>query len=193
VRRLIRSTALLGAGSAATVIAALLRAKVLAAWLGPQGTGVMAQLATLTAVLVPLATLGMGNGVVSLVAEARGQGDLARVARIERTALTITWMIGGALAVVTALASPWLAPAILEGRAYAWVVVVGAACVPLSAVASLRISMLQGHEAIRSMAGLNAAIAGVGVASSASRTGMPAAAITSPAAWAKCPEPKRVS
>jgi O-antigen/teichoic acid export membrane protein len=125
----------------------------------------MAQLATLTAVLVPLATLGVGNGVVSLIAEARGKGDLARVARIERTALTLTWMIGGALAVITALASPWLAPAILEGRAYAWVVVVGAACVPLSAVASLRISMLQGHEAIRSMAGLNAAIAGVGVAS----------------------------
>ncbi len=165
MRRLVRSTALLGAGSAATVVAALLRAKVLAAWLGPQGTGVMAQLATLTAVLVPLATLGVGNGVVSMVAEARGQGDLARVARIERTALTLAWMVGGALAVVTALASPWLAPAILEGRAYAWVVVVGAACVPLSAVASLRISMLQGHGAIRSMAGLNAAIASVGVAS----------------------------
>jgi enterobacterial common antigen flippase len=165
VRRLVRSTALLGAGSAATVVAAILRAKVLATWLGPQGTGVIAQLATLTAVLVPLATLGIGNGVVALIAEARGKGDLARVARIERTAHSLTWGIGGSLAVITALASPWLAPAILEGRAYAWVVVVGAACVPLSAVASLRISMLQGHEAIRSMAGLNAAIAGVGIAS----------------------------
>ncbi len=165
MRGLVRSTALLGAGSAATVVAALLRAKVLAAWLGPQGTGVMAQLATLTAVLVPLATLGIGNGVVALIAEARGKGDLARVARIERTAHSLTWGIGGSLAVLTALASPWLAPAILEGRAYAWVVVVGAACVPLSAVASLRISMLQGHEAIRSMAGLNAAIAGVSIAS----------------------------
>src|SRR5437870_12782209 len=61
MRRLIQSTALLGIGSAATVLAAILRAKVLAALLGPQGTGLLAQLSTLTAVLVPLATLRPRN------------------------------------------------------------------------------------------------------------------------------------
>ena len=89
MRRLVRSTALLSAGSAATIVAALLRAKVLAAWLGPQGTGVMAQLGSLTQVLVPLATLGAGNGVVALIAEARARGDHARVARVQRTTLGV--------------------------------------------------------------------------------------------------------
>jgi PST family polysaccharide transporter len=148
----------------ATILAALLRAKVLAAWLGPQGTGVMAQLASLTQVLVPLATLGAGNGVVALIADARGRGDLARVARIQRTTLALCWGVGGAIALATALASPWLARGILEGGGDFWIVLVGAVTVPLSAVASLRISMLQGHEAIREMAVLNALIAAVGIA-----------------------------
>ena len=164
MRRLVRSTALLSAGSVATIIAALLRAKVLAAWLGPQGTGVMAQLASLTQVLVPLATLGVGNGVVALIAEARARGDLARVARIQRTTLALCWVMGCAIALAAALGSPWLARAIYEGGEYFWIVVVGAATVPLSAVASLRISMLQGYEAIREMALLNALIAALGIA-----------------------------
>lgn len=163
MRRLVRSTALLSAGSVATIIAALLRAKVLAAWLGPQGTGVMAQLASLTQVLVPLATLGAGNGVVALIAEARSRGDLARVARIQRTTLALCWAVGGAIALGTAIASPWLARAIYEGGEYFWIVIVGAATVPLSAIASLRISMLQGYGAIREMALLSALVAGVGV------------------------------
>lgn len=164
MRALVRSTALLSAGSAATILAALLRAKVLATWLGPQGMGVMAQLAMLTAVLVPLATLGAGNGVVALIAEARGRGDLARVARIQRTTIILSWIVGGALALLAALGSPWIAQGIYQGREYFWVVLVGAATIPFSAIASLRISMLQGHEAIREMALLNAIVAAVGIA-----------------------------
>jgi O-antigen/teichoic acid export membrane protein len=145
------------------VVAAIIRAKALASWLGPQGTGVMAQLASLTAVLVPLATLGAGNGVVALIAEARGRGDLTRVARIERTTITLSWVLAGALALVTMLGSPWIARGMYQGPEYFWVVILGAASVPFLAVASLRISMLQGHEAIRQMAVLNALIAGVGI------------------------------
>ncbi|MGH7682392.1 MAG: hypothetical protein ACRENN_10455, partial [Candidatus Eiseniibacteriota bacterium] len=98
MRRLVRSTAILGLGSAATIVAAILRAKILAAWLGPEGTGVLAQLAGLTAVLVPLATLGAGNGVVTLIAEARGRGDAARIRRITRTITALSWGVGLGLA-----------------------------------------------------------------------------------------------
>jgi len=164
MRRLVRSTALLGVGSAATIVAAIVRAKILAALLGPQGTGVIAQLSTLTAVLVPLATLGMGNGVVAMIAEARSRGNLLLVRRIHSTALTLSLLVGVALAILAALASPWLADAIYHDRAWTWVVLIGVVTVPLSAIASLRISMLQGHEAVRAMAGVNAIIAAVGIA-----------------------------
>lgn len=165
MRRLVRSTAILGLGSAASVVAAILRAKILAAWLGPEGTGVLAQLASLTAVLVPIGTLGVGNGLVAMVAEARGRGDIARVRALERTALTLAWAAGGGLALLGAVASPWIAAGIYRDRALAWAVVLGAATVPLSAVASLRISMLQGHAAVRAMATLNFVIAAAGIAS----------------------------
>jgi enterobacterial common antigen flippase len=164
VRRLVRSTAILGMGSAATLVAAILRAKILAAWLGTSGTGLLAQLAGLTAVLVPLATLGAGGGVATMIAEARGRGDLDRVRRVARTATTLAWRVGIALAVLAAILSPWLAEGILRDRSYAWVILLGAATVPLSAVASLRISMLQGLGAVKAMATLTALIAVIGIA-----------------------------
>jgi PST family polysaccharide transporter len=159
MRRLIRSTALLGLGSAATVVAAIFRAKVLAFLLGPGGTGLLAQLSTLTAMLVPLATLGLGNGVTAMIASARAQGDLPLVRRVRSTALTLTWAVGLTLAALTALASPWLADALFHDRRWTWVVLAGAAAIPLSAVASLRVSILQGYQAVKAMAGLNGIIA----------------------------------
>lgn len=164
MRRLVRSTAILGLGSVATVVAAIVRAKILAAWLGPEGTGVLAQLASLTAVLVPLATLGAGNGLVALIADARGKGEPERALALERTALSLAWAIGGGLALLAMAASPWLAQGIYRDRSFTWAILIGAASVPLSAVASLRVSALQGYQAVRAMAGLNVAVAVFGVA-----------------------------
>ena len=163
MRRLVRSTAILGLGSVATVVAAILRAKILAHWLGPEGTGVLAQLASLTAVLVPLGTLGVGNGLVAMIAEARAKNDDARVRALGRTALTLAWLVGGGLALVAILLSPWLADGIYHDNGFAWAVILGALTVPLSAIASLRVSMLQGHQAVRAMAGLNLVIAASGI------------------------------
>ncbi len=164
MRRLVRSTAILGLGSAATVVAAILRSKILATWLGPEGTGVLAQLAGLTAVLVPLATLGAGNGVITMIADARARGDLARVRRITRTATALAWGVGLGLALLAAALSPWLAGGIYRDQGFAWAILLGAASVPLSAVASIQITMLQGHQAVRSMAMLNGLIAAVSIA-----------------------------
>jgi len=70
-------------------VAAILRAKILASRLGPEGTGVLAQLAAFTAVLVPFATLGAGSGVITMIADARARGDLDRVRRITSTARSL--------------------------------------------------------------------------------------------------------
>jgi PST family polysaccharide transporter len=164
MRRLVRSTAILGIGSIAGVAAAIVRAKILAAWLGPEGTGTLAQLSTLTAVLVPLATLGIGSGVVTMIAEARARGDAERIRRVEAAARTIAWGLGGALALLAIVLSPWLASGIYRNPAYAWAVMLGAASVPFAAVASVRISMIQGHEAVRANAILSTTIAITGIA-----------------------------
>ena len=159
MRRLVRSTAILGLGSAATIVATIIRAKILASRLGPEGTGVLAQLSSLTAVLVPLATLGIGNGLVAMIAEARAAGDFARVVAVTRLGTRLVWAVGIGLAVLAALASPWLAGGIYRDSAFTWAILLGAASVPLSAIGSLRTSMLQGHQAIRAMARLNLTIA----------------------------------
>ncbi len=164
MRRLVRSTAILGLGSVAGVVAAIVRAKVLAAWLGPEGTGILAQIASLTSVLVPLATLGVGNGLVTMIAEARARGDVERIRRVEAAGRTVAWALGGALALAAIVLAPWLATLLYRDPAFAWAVMLGAASVPFSAVASVRISMLQGHEAVRANATLSTLVAFAGIA-----------------------------
>ncbi|HEY6573264.1 MAG TPA: oligosaccharide flippase family protein [Candidatus Eisenbacteria bacterium] len=164
MRRLVRSTAILGLASIATVIAAIFRSKILALWLGPEGTGLLAQLSTLTAVLVPLATLGVGGGLVTMIAEARSRNDVERIRRVEAAGRTIAWGLGGVLGLGAIILSPWLATAIFRDSAFAWAVALAALSVPFSAVASVRVSMLQGHEAIRANAVLNTSNALVGIA-----------------------------
>jgi len=149
----------MGIGSAATVVAAILRAKTLAFLLGPGGTGILAQLSTLTSMVVPLATLGLGNGVTAMIASARARGDFSLVRRIRSTSVSLTWTVGLLLAAITALLAPWLSDALFHDRQYAWVVLTGAAVIPLSAIASLRVSILQGYEAVKAMAGLSVIVA----------------------------------
>ena len=161
---MVRSTAILGMGSAAGLVAAILRSKILASRLGPEGTGVLAQLATLSAVLVPLATLGVGNGVIKMIAEARARGDVGRGRRITRTALALSAAVGIGLGALTAAGSPWIAGGLFRDTALWWAVVLAAVTVPVTAAASLRITMLQGHEDVRSMAGIQTAVAVVNMA-----------------------------
>lgn len=159
MRRLVRSTAILGISSVATVVAAIVRAKILAARLGPEGTGVLAQLSSLVAFLVPLATVGIGNGLVAMISEAKAANDFARLHALTRLGKRLVWSAGGGIAALTALTAPWLAAGIYRDSGFYWVVLLGAVSVPLSAAASLHVSMLQGHQAVRSMAVFHAAIA----------------------------------
>src|SRR5439155_23582748 len=94
---------------------------------------------------------------------ARTRGRVPRAAR-PHTALTLSGLTGLTLALLAALASPWLADALYHDRAWTWVVLAGAATVPLSAIASLRVSILQGHQAVKPMAALNAVVAAAGIA-----------------------------
>ena len=145
-------------------MAAILRAKILASRLGPEGTGILAQLAAFTALVVPFATLGAGSGVITMIADARARGDLDRVRRITSTARSLTWAAGIALAVLSLALSPWITDAVYRDRAFLWAILLGAATIPLSGVASIQISMLQGYGAVRSMAILNGIVAATTIA-----------------------------
>ncbi len=94
-----------------------------------------------------------------MIASARARGDFSLVRRIRSTSVSLTWTVGLLLAAITALLAPWLSDALFHDRQYAWVVLTGAVVIPLSAIASLRVSILQGYEAVKAMAGLSVIVA----------------------------------
>ncbi|HEY8517613.1 MAG TPA: oligosaccharide flippase family protein [Candidatus Binatia bacterium] len=103
---LARSVGLLSFRQAAQLVLGAIRAKIVAALLGPAGTGLLAQASSLQDLLRQLSVLGSANGFLKLVAEAYGRRDSRALERLMVTSLALF----GALALVLAGASVALAP-----------------------------------------------------------------------------------
>jgi len=68
----VRSAGVLSVSSVASLLRAVVTAKVLAVTLGPTQVGILSQLLNFSALLFTIAALGLTTGVTKLVAEAHG-------------------------------------------------------------------------------------------------------------------------
>jgi PST family polysaccharide transporter len=144
------SAAAYWAGSAATLVGALVRGKVAAVLLGTSGLGVTSQLATFSALVVAVAALGLGAGGMKLIAEARARDDDEEIRRLVSFLLWIPTLVGVVLFVVVAAFSRSLASLLLEDADSADYLVLGALAVPLSLMlASFQVVMQAFERAYR--------------------------------------------
>jgi len=83
--QILNSSVLIGGSSLLTNLAAILRNKFVAVFLGPAGIGLMGLLGSMTSMVGTLAGLGVTTSGVREIAEASGAGDHVRVARTVTT------------------------------------------------------------------------------------------------------------
>jgi PST family polysaccharide transporter len=136
--------------TAVSTLVALVRNKLGAVMLGPQGIGIYSQGLTFLTFATTACTLGLGQGVVKHLAE-RDQGALGGITRsqIVRTALRLQIGIGLAAAVVVvALKHPLARLLFGDGAAWPYVVMLGAA-IPLSLLLTNLGNFLQGFRRVR--------------------------------------------
>ena len=153
-REILRSTALIGGASAATVCIGIVRTKAMAMILGPAGFGLMGTYVVIVDLARSVAQLGLNASGVRLIADAVATGDTDRVARtvtvLRRTSLACAF-VGAAL--LALLAAP-VARFTFGGEGHAPAVGLLSLALFFSLVASGQGALLQGMRRIGDLARL---------------------------------------
>jgi enterobacterial common antigen flippase len=173
MRRILRTTGLMGVSSLVVILCAIVRTKIIAVEAGPAGVGLLGLLAAMLAVIVTIAGAGLGTSGVRSVAAAVATGDEHEVT-VNRRALTVACgVLGvGAALLVVALA-PVIAEAVLREPELTFEVRLLGLAVLATVAASAPTAALNGFRRIRALStigpvGALAGTAAVGVAAAVS-------------------------
>jgi PST family polysaccharide transporter len=142
VRSLVRSALVLGSSSAANMLVAVLRVKLLALMIGPSGLAVLGTLAGIASSGTTLAAVGADISATRRLALARDNPDAIR--RIRRVLLAIAALHGLAAVLLLVIASDEISRWAFGTTAYAFQVAVLGPAVALTLLAGLQIAVLQG-------------------------------------------------
>lgn len=157
-----KSTALFGGVQGVTILVSILKSKVIALLLGPEGLGIMSLFNSAVSLISSVTNLGLQESAVRDIAYAKGQGDertvAATVKAINRWVLA-TGLLG---ALITVALSPWLSRWVFKSDAYIISFILLSSVVLLTGIYSGQYATLQGtrHLALMAKANIFGAVAG---------------------------------
>src|SRR5690606_16632622 len=92
--RILRSSALIGIATVASVVVGIVRAKAIAVLLGPAGFGLMGTLQAIADLTRSVAEIGINSSGVRQIAEAASSGDAERLVRTATVLRRIALLLG---------------------------------------------------------------------------------------------------
>jgi antigen flippase len=146
--RILRSSALMGGASAASLLAGFVRAKAIAWVAGPAGIGLMGICGAFSGNVSTFAGWGLGTSGVRLIASAEEANRAAKVAAVRAFGQLLAW---GALALTVMLFWPVTQLTFGSGE-YAADLLVGGLAAPLIVATATWTSVLQAYGRLRQLA-----------------------------------------
>lgn len=162
-RSIIKGTSIFGGVQIFQILINLIRGKLVALFLGPEGMGIASMLNSSSNTIIRFSSLGLNLAFVKEIAAASGREDRLRiVAHVARRLILFTGIMG---ALICALASPWLSEASFGSRDYAWQYGLLSAAVYLTVAGNGKLALLQGlHKTkILSVSSLVGALTGLAI------------------------------
>lgn len=142
----------LGTATAATLLINMVRVKIVAVLLGPEGVGITSQINTLVNSLTVLLHLGLGPGVAKFLAEANAQHNPDRLQSVAVTSSAIVVAVSLAgTAVAVFLSVPLTRLTLGDPTLRIWVLL-GVLAVPLATMSGQGRALLQGFKQVRAIA-----------------------------------------
>lgn len=141
---LLRSSAIVGASSGVNIAVGLVRAKVVAALIGPAGVGLLGVYTSLAELVAGTIGGGLQSSGVRQVAEAAAQADAARLVRVVAAVRAVSLVLALAGGSALALASGWIADFTFGNRHESTGIVLLSVAVVLRIVAAGEASLIQG-------------------------------------------------
>ncbi|MDX2149180.1 MAG: oligosaccharide flippase family protein [Bryobacteraceae bacterium] len=93
-RRILSATSVLGGAAAMNMLISMVRAKIVAQYLGKDGLGEMGIYMSVSGLVVTVASFGLSLSGVREMAAALGAGDVAAFTAARRTLCTLSWLLG---------------------------------------------------------------------------------------------------
>jgi PST family polysaccharide transporter len=145
---MLKATAFGGGATAVTVVLAMMRNKLCAVALGPEGVGAFAQINVFLSFANTFVALGLGVGLAKVVAESRIRGDLALLRGSIGAACLLSAAVAAATVLVTFFVAPWISRYALNDAQSAPLFQLAALALPASVLGALLTSVLQGQKEI---------------------------------------------
>lgn len=163
-RQILKATAVIGGSSLVGVAIGMVRAKAMAALLGPAGIGLMGTFAAAADLARSIAEFGINNSGVRQIAEAAATGDPQRIARTATVLRRVAIVLGLLGAAVLGLFSGWISRLSFGTDAHASMVALLGAAVFLRMVSDGQGALLQGLRRIGDLARTNVLGSALGTA-----------------------------
>jgi len=142
LRQFVKSAGVLSVSSVATLVRAVVTAKLFAVALGPSAVGILAQLLNFSAFLFTVLPLGLTTGVAKMVAE--GHGDRRTVDAVVGTSSAISLASGLAAALLLTPLSGTISQALTGSDRYSLLVLLILWSFPLNNLAGVISYVIQG-------------------------------------------------
>ncbi len=153
--QILKSTAVIGGASLINIAFAILRNKVIAVLLGPQGVGLMALYTSIADLAQALAGLGVQASGVRQIAEAVGTADHQRISRTVIALRRVSLVLGLTGAVLLALFAYPVADLTFSDRSYGVAVMIVAAGILFRIVSAGQTSLIQGLRRVSDLAAIS--------------------------------------
>jgi antigen flippase len=149
---ILTSSALIGGSTIITILASILRTKLVAVFLGPGGLGLMGVFTSLTTVVSTASGMGISTSGVRQIAEAVNSGDDEKLARAVAAVRKLRWRLGLAGAVLLAALSVPISRITFGNTDHALTIALLALVVVAQALYEQRVALLQGFRRMQDLA-----------------------------------------
>lgn len=148
MKSILKATAILGSASVVSVLTGLLSAKVTAVLIGPTGLGYLGLLQSLLGLVVLIAGMGIGTGLVRIGARSLAEGQPDKMAALRRAAWLLSASFGGATALLMIAARVPLSRWMLGTPNHGAAVAITALGLLLMLAAGVQTGLLNAHHRV---------------------------------------------
>ena len=159
----LKATSLFGGVQIYNIAIRIIRSKVVAVLLGPEGMGIYGLLSSSTTLVSSITSCGLGQSSIKNIAEANASGDNNRIAIVISVLRKLVWITGLVGSVVCAALSPYLSQITFGNKDYTIAFICISISILLMQLTAGQNALLQGLQKYRGLAKSNVYGSAVGL------------------------------
>lgn len=162
-RSIFKATSILGGVQAYKIVIQVIKSKVVALLIGPQGYGIFGLYTSIQYTIQSLTSFGISSSAVREISEAAGTGDSGKINRVSSVLRRLVWITGLIGAITLIVLSPFLSNKVFGSSDYVIPLIILSTSLLLEQLSAGQLAILQGLHKVESLAKASAIGATIGL------------------------------